>query len=100
MQGIKRHKSLAVGAVAGIVSAAATLGVEHRSSALAVFFLVPGFLFAVAISGNVHAFPLSLAATGNFLFWLLLCWLVGSLIAKIRKRRYRSDNTDSSMTSG
>ena len=94
-----RHKALMVGAVVGTAMAVATLELQHFVTVFAVYLLIPGVLFSAAISGNVHAFPLSIAAAGNFLFWLLVCWGVGSLIAKIRRGRAPRDDADSSIIS-
>jgi len=100
MERIAKHAPLLVGALAGCTMAAATLGLEGLRLGRVVFLLIPGFILAIAVSGNVHAFPLSVAAIGNFVFWLLLVWLVGSLIAKFGRRRTISDDPDSTRVAG
>jgi hypothetical protein len=96
MERIVRHTPLLIGALTGCGMAAATLGVERLYPEWVVFLLIPGFFLSIAVSGNVHAFPLSLAALGNFLFWLVLCWLVAALITKLLRRRIPSDHPESS----
>jgi hypothetical protein len=51
--------------------------------------LVPGVLVAMAISGNVHAFPLWLTAIANFAFWLPACWVCAEAAQRIREIRER-----------
>ena len=95
-----RRTALIDGSVLGVGMAAATLGLEHPGSGSIVTLLIPGLFFSIIISGNVHAFPLSVAAIGNFLFWFVLCWLIGWLIAKLRRRPTSANDPDSPTTAG
>jgi hypothetical protein len=91
MEGIMHYRSLLVGIVIGSLFAIATLVLTNTGAVPAmqflIYFLVPGLVLSMAVSGNVHAFHLWVAALGNLAFWLLLCWLVGSIIGRIRRKR-------------
>ena len=39
------------------------------------------------VTGNVHDFPLWIAAAGNFAFWIAACWLLGALFSKLEESR-------------
>jgi hypothetical protein len=67
----KRTKiALAVGGVLGVMP----LGIESYEWLAAPS--LPGLIFSMILSGNVHAFPLWLAAIGNAIFFFLLTKLV------------------------
>jgi hypothetical protein len=97
MERIVRHIPLFTGALAGCGMAAATLGVGRLHAAWLMFLLIPGFCLSIAVSGNVHAFSLSLAALGNFLSWLILSWFVATLITKLLRRRIPSNHPDTAV---
>jgi hypothetical protein len=61
-------------ALLGLVAAALTFDLSHLSvnAGAVVICLFPGMLMAMAITGNVHAWPIWIAALGNFLFYFLL----------------------------
>jgi hypothetical protein len=48
--------------------------------------LIPGVLVSMAISGNIHGFPVWITALANFLFWLPVCWFCGALGKQLRRR--------------
>jgi hypothetical protein len=58
----------------GITAAAATLMIESLIPSPLVFVLIPGLIASMAVSGNVHAFHLWIAAVFNFGFYFLVCW--------------------------
>jgi hypothetical protein len=41
---------------------------------------------AIALSGNVHAFPIWVAACGSFLFYFFLLWLATAVWKKVRTK--------------
>jgi len=98
MERSARRTALIVGLVLGVGMAAATLALEQLASSWIVILLFPGLLFSMIVSGNVHAFPLSIAAIGNLLFWLVICWLIGWLIAELRGRPTSAGDPDASTT--
>jgi hypothetical protein len=49
--------------------------------------MVPGVLISMAASGSTRAFPVWVAALGNFVFWFPVTWMCGALIKQIRERR-------------
>jgi hypothetical protein len=51
----------------GVVAAASTFSDDTLDSPV-VLLLTPGVVAAIALSGNVHAFPIWVAACENFLF--------------------------------
>lgn len=92
------RKRILVGIVVGCLAAALTFDVHILSklSSIELFdmvqfcgrvLVVPGVLLSIAITGNTHAFPLWIAALGNFAFWVAVCWLLGALFAKLEERR-------------
>ena len=75
---------------AGVISAAlgiATFSLEQFGGAgqVFVFLLLPGLIGSMAISGNVHAFPLWVAAIINILFYFGLVWILGVVWTKFRR---------------
>lgn len=80
-----RRASLLAGLVLGCVSALLTvsLGVLPVSAGL-IMVLMPGLLLAIRIEGAEGVW---IAAFGNLAFWLLLCWLVGFVMEKVRGLR-------------
>jgi hypothetical protein len=70
----------------GATVATATLMIESLSSSQLVFILIPGLIASMAVSGNVHAFPLWIAALVNFGFYFLICLGLGKIVKSIRKR--------------
>ena len=65
----------------GAVAAASTFS-NHLLDSPVVLLLMPGMVAAIALSGNVHAFPIWVAACGNFLFYFFLLWLVPAVWKK------------------
>jgi hypothetical protein len=91
-------KRLIAGVVVGLFAAALTFNidaVERLSSSQLIsmlqFFgrvlLVPGVLISMAISRNMHHFPLWLAALGNFAFWIAAARFVGVLLNRLREMK-------------
>ncbi len=91
-------KRLTAGVVVGLFAAALTFNidaVERLSSSQLIsalqFFgrvlLVPGVLFSMAASRNMHHFPLWLAALGNFAFWIAAARFVGVLLNRLREMK-------------
>jgi len=76
--------------LAGVV-ASLTMMLQHVPLPFfLVFFTIPGIIGSMALSGNVHAFPLWLAAWINFVLYLLLVLAVGAIIrALLRWMRSR-----------
>jgi len=65
------------------------MSVEHVSLPFfLVFFTIPGMIGSMAVSGNVHVFPLSIAACFNFAFYFLLTLTVGAIIRALYRRRH------------
>jgi len=99
--GMSRHahwKRLIAGIAIGAVAAALTFNIDTlaRLSPIELFdmiqfvgrvLVVPGVLFAIAMSGETHGFPLWLAALGNLAFWILICWLLGALVEALEERK-------------
>ncbi|HVU48219.1 MAG TPA: DUF4254 domain-containing protein [Terracidiphilus sp.] len=92
------RKRFIAGVVVGCVAAALTFNVNSlsRLSSIELFdmiqffgrvLVVPGVLLSIAVSGNVHAFPLWIAAAGNFLFWIVACWVLGTLYSLVEQRK-------------
>lgn len=92
------RKRFLTGIVVGCVAAALSFDVRTLSKLSSIelfdmiqFFgrvlVVPGILLSIAVSGNVHAFPLWMAAAGNFAFWIAACWLVGAVFTKLEQRK-------------
>ncbi|HTW62783.1 MAG TPA: DUF4254 domain-containing protein [Terracidiphilus sp.] len=94
-----RHwKRLVAGVVVGLFAAALTFNidaVERLSSSQLIgtlqFFgrvlLVPGVLVSMAVSRNMHHFPLWLAALGNLAFWIAAGRFVGVLVHRLREMK-------------
>ncbi len=87
MAQISGRTNLIVALVVASSAAALTIALEHHDVGFAVSLLVPGLIASMAIAGNVHAFPLGVAAIVNFVFYFLLCWTAGALIRKLLRRR-------------
>lgn len=96
------RKRFAVGVVVGCLAAALTFDVHilSRLSSIELFdmiqffgrvLVVPGVLASIALSGNVHAFPLWIAAVANLAFWIGACWVLGMLYNKLQERK-RGEN--------
>jgi len=79
----------------GVITALLTLNIGSLSTLsanpllafaqeVAVCFLFPGLIISIAAAGNVHAFPLWLAATGNFIFYFVLIRIGIYLYRKLR----------------
>ena len=94
MQPVERFGKMGLwlGIAAGLLFACLSLGLESHSAliGIGVFLLIPGIIGAIALTGNVHAFPLSIVAAVNFLFYFLLCWFAGVVIQLVRRRRNSS----------
>jgi hypothetical protein len=91
------RKNLLIAVLLGCIPAAFTLGyasiaVPSSIPVLAAIqkagatLLFPGILGAIAVSGNVHAFHLWVAAIWNFLFYFLLTSAIAALIGTVRRR--------------
>jgi hypothetical protein len=52
----------------GLVAAALTFDLSHLADSAAVICLIPGMLVAMVIAGNVHAWPVWIAALETFSF--------------------------------
>jgi hypothetical protein len=92
------RKRFQTGIVVGCVAAASSFDVHSLSKLSSIemfdmiqFFgrvlVVPGVLLSIAVTGNIHAFPLWIAAAGNFAFWIAICWVLGALIRALEERR-------------
>jgi hypothetical protein len=87
-----QHKTLLAALAVGGLFGLATLDVaEFTSLGGVVFLFFPGIILAMAVSGDVHAFPLPIAALGNLLFWGMFLWVIGLLIGKIGRRTARPE---------
>jgi hypothetical protein len=75
----RTNVALIVGGVLGLLP----LGTE--SFEWLAIFSFPGLIFSAILSGNFHAFPLWLAAIGNFIFFYLLVRVIWLLIDLFRK---------------
>lgn len=51
------------------------------------YLLMPGIVVAAAAAGNIHAWPLWLAAVSNFIFYFGLLWLAATLLFRRRKAK-------------
>jgi hypothetical protein len=51
-----------------------------------VLFLTPGMLAAAIVTGNIHAWPVWIAALGNFVFHFLLTWPVATIFVKLKRK--------------
>ena len=63
--------------------AAASSFCYHLLDSPVVLLLMPGMIAAIALSGNVHAFPIWVAACGNFVFYFFLLWLATVVWKKV-----------------
>ncbi len=54
---------------------------------ICLLLVVPGLICAMAISNNVHAFQLWVAAVANFLFYPALSWVMSVIVDHSRRRR-------------
>lgn len=84
---------LLVGLGAGIVAALLSISLEHSvSSSFGDFgFIIttvvfPGILGSIAIADNAHAFSLWVAAGINFIFYLVLIWIICGVSRRILRR--------------
>ena len=68
------------------MGAAATFALGHLSDGPWVLCLMPGMLAAIIVAGNAHAWPVWIAALGNFLFYFLLTWLVTAVWVKLKRK--------------
>lgn len=86
------------GVSVGAVAAALTFNLDSltRLSSIELFdmiqffgrvLVVPGILFSIALSGSTHGFPLWIAALGDFVFWIVICWMLGALLEAIETRK-------------
>jgi hypothetical protein len=91
-------KRLLAGIAVGAVAAVLTFNIDSvaRLSSIELFgmiqffgrvLVVPGVLFSIAMSGKPRGFPISLAALGNLIFWIVICWLLGALLEALEERR-------------
>jgi hypothetical protein len=91
------RKNLLIAALLGCVPAAFTFELESISvlssnpfmgaiQGAGIMLLSPGLLGAMAMSGNVHASHLWVAAIWNFVFYFLVCWAIAALIGTVRRR--------------
>jgi len=84
-------KRLIIAAIWGGVIGAMTFTIEGLAgNAIAIPLMIlifPGLIGSMAITGNVHAFPITLAALLNGFIHTGLCWGVLTLIARVRTRR-------------
>ena len=91
------NKNLIIATALAIVPAVLTLVLEqiggpssnpiaNSIQAAAIGFLIPGMIGSMAVSGNVHAFHLWVAALFNFVIYFLVCWAIVSLIGRIYRR--------------
>jgi hypothetical protein len=69
----------------GIVAAASTFD-SHLLDSPIVILLMPGLLTATVVSGNIHAWQVWIAASGNFLFYFFLTWLVDAIWIRVRTK--------------
>jgi hypothetical protein len=92
------RKRFLAGIVVGCAAAALSFDVHTLSRFSSIelldmiqFFgrvlVVPGIVLSIAINGNVHGFPLWIAAAANFVFWIVACWLLGALFSMLEERR-------------
>jgi hypothetical protein len=79
------RKLILLRALFGVVAAASTFS-THLLDSPVVLLLMPGMIAAIALSGNVHAFPMWVAACGNFLFYFFLVWLATAVWKKFRTK--------------
>jgi hypothetical protein len=84
---MRERAILIVATLLGLSAASLTLAIEYTGSRWSVALLLPGIFGSIVFSGNVHAFHLWLAALVNFTFYFLLCWIAGSLLRKVLRRR-------------
>jgi len=70
----------------GLIAAACTFDLARLADSPVVFGLMPGMLIAIVVTGNVHAWPEWVAASGNFLFYFFLTWLVAAIWNKVRRK--------------
>jgi hypothetical protein len=93
-----RSKKFRFGLTLGAVLGSATLLLDHRLASLLlehtnirvlgflVPFLVPGMLVAVMLSGNVHAFPMWIAALANAILYYSIVQIVWSTRLIFRRK--------------
>jgi prepilin signal peptidase PulO-like enzyme (type II secretory pathway) len=71
----------------GVVIGGLTLMIQRLTTIKTlIILLLPGIFGAMAISGNVHSFPLWLAAAINAMIYFGIGWLLYVLGAKYRRR--------------
>lgn len=63
-------------AVMGLVAGVLTFGLGHFADGPWIVFLIPGMLIGAATTGNIHAWPVWIAALSNFIFYFLITWLL------------------------
>jgi hypothetical protein len=91
-------RRLVAGIVVGLFAAALTFNIDSVArlsssqliSALQFFgrvLLVPGVLLSMAISRDMHHFPLWLAALANLAFWIAVGRFLGILVNRLREMR-------------
>ena len=72
-------KRYVVQVLLGLVMALLTFQLGHMANGAWIDCLIPGMLLAIAATGNVHAWPVWMAAFGNFIFYFVLSWLVAAM---------------------
>jgi hypothetical protein len=75
--------ALFVGACAAALSVLMIHDEERFGPAIVLLF--PGFILAMAVSGNVHAFSISAVAMGNFGFYFAI-----TCVVQIVRKRWAS----------
>jgi len=92
MTNLARQTGFLVGLVIGALSVLATVafGVVDDFPGTIVF-LLPGLLLSMKIANSHALLFVWVAGFGNFCFWFLLCWLLGTLTGRIVSARAHSD---------
>jgi len=77
-----------VASTVGIAMGLTTFSLEHFSwfEHYLVPLLLPGVIGSMAVAGNAHAFSLWIAAIINALFYSLIIWLLGAVLATLRRK--------------
>jgi len=90
-----RHRRLIAALLIGCTFGALTFAIRDLSvlssnSIVAIVqqlmsnLLWPGLICAFAASGNIHAWPLWIAAVGNFIFYFSITWAINVLWRRVR----------------